>query len=145
MNDNVTNYGCITTTDTADTVSGSWWEYTTPLRYQEPIVSIPSVWTEPYYNNKKGDDNMRYLYYVILVNPKNDEFFTTKVVAKSEMAALMFAYGKSNFSNVGKITTKLISVDVQFDELKYNCKQLMEWKKEKSLEKALETIKKAIE
>ena len=144
------NYGIGTEigSKTTTTAGTGWYEYTTTPNYAcEPIVSIPSVWIEPtpLYQNKKRDDDMRYLYYVILVNPKTDEFFTTKVVAKSETSALMEAYSESNFSNVGKISEGIIAIGVPFDDLKYNCKQLMEWKEEKSLEKALETIKKAVE
>ena len=130
------DYGCVTTSNNTKTVVGNYWEHTYPKTACETIVSIPSAWYAPIplYQNKKGDDDMRYLYYVILVNPKNDEFFTTKVVAKSETSALMEAYNESQFKD-----------EITFDDLKYNCKQLMEWKKEKSLEKALETIKKAVE
>ena len=146
MNDNVTNHGCITTTDTANTFTSDLY-YTTPNYTYEPIVNIPSVWyaLTPLYQNKKGDDDMRYLYEVILVNPKDDDFYVDRVVAKSETSALMFAYGKSNFSNVSKVATKLISVDVPFDDLKTSCRVLMEWKKKESLKKAIEIIKKAVE
>ncbi len=123
---------------TANTNSGTYWtlddkhlECTAPY-YQGPVQMLTPFIME----NKKerSDEDMRYLYYVILVNPKTDEFFTTKVVARSETSALMSAYNKSEFvGNVG------------FDELKTNCKVLMEWKQEKSLEKASETIKKAVE
>ncbi|KKK70317.1 hypothetical protein LCGC14_2925170, partial [marine sediment metagenome] len=100
----------------------------------------------PINNNKKGgDENMRYLYEVILVNPKNDELFTTKVVARSETSALMEAYSESQFSSVGKVSETLIAINVPFDDLKTSCRVLMEWKKEKSLKKAIETIKEAVE
>jgi hypothetical protein len=148
------SYGCVTTTNTANTNSGTYWtlddrylEYTTPY-YPAPLYQEPVQMLTPFImENKKerSDEDMRYLYYVILVNPKTDEFFTTKVVAKSETSALMAAYGDSNFSNVEKISEGIVAISVPFDDLKYNCKQLMEWKKEKSLEKALETIKKAVE
>ena len=86
---------------------------------------------------EKGDDDMRCLYEVILVNPKTDEFFTTKVVAKSETSALMKAYTESGIIQP--------TTSVPFDELETRYNKIMEWKKEKSLEKALETIKKAVE
>jgi len=123
--DMVSNSGSITTT----TNTGDWYEYTT-TPYQEPIVSIPIL-------NKKGDDDMRYLYEVILVNPKNDAFYVDRVVAKSETSALMKAYEYSDFNATG--------LKIEFDDLKTSCRVLMEWKKEKSLKKAIETIKKAVE
>ena len=141
------DYGCVvTTSNTAwNTTAGSYYyDESSPNINDWQYKSLcPSSWP-PIKNNNKGDDNMRYLYEVILVNPKTDEFFTTKVVARSETSALMTAYQESEFSR-GKIVEKFIEVNVPFDELKTNCKVLMEWKKEKSLEKALETIKKAIE
>ena len=94
----------------------------------------PSSW--PLLNNEKGGDNMRYLYEVILVNPKNEEFEVGNVIARSETAALMIAYNDSDFSDVESY--------VEFDDLKTKCRVLMEYKKEDSLEKALENIKKAI-
>ena len=94
-------------------------------------------------NNKKGDENMRYLYEVILVNPKSDTFYVDRVVARSETSALMEIYKDSPFNE--KCESGIVCDATPFDDLKYNCKQLMEWKKEKSLEKALETIKKAVE
>ena len=106
-------------------------------------ISTPYIYPTPYMgsykneNNKKGDDDMRYLYEVILVNPKNDEFYIDKVVARSETSALMAIYAESNFIQPPNT--------VKFDDLKTSCKILMEWKKEKSLKKAIETIKKAVE
>ena len=140
--------GGITTTSTGD--YPYYYDYTKSLRYQEPIVSIPSVWTEPYYEWKnisgsltriieKGDDNMRYLYEVILVNPKRDAFSICKVVAKSETSAIMKAYKQTQETKVDAIW------GIDFDDLKTQCRILMEWKKEKSLTKAIETIKKAVE
>ena len=109
--------GCITTT------TNPYWN------------SIPSVWID---NNKKGDDNMRYLYEVILVNPKDDEFYVDRVVARSETSALMEVYSDSPFSEREPDV-------VNFDDLKTSCRVLMEWKKKESLKKAIETIKKAVE
>ena len=133
------DYSSLATDNTAGTITAGSYYYdeSSPNIEQWRYVNVPSVWYAPI-KNKKGDDDMRYLYYVILVNPKTDEFFTTKVVAKSETSALMAAYNLSQFSEPNENETP-------FDDLKYNCKQLMEWKKEKSLEKALETIKKAVE
>ena len=139
--------GSITTTNAGDypyyevatPLCPSSWEtyypppYNTGEQFDEAIKRL-----ENKINNKmKGDDDMRYLYEVILVNPKNDIFHETKVVAKSETSALMSAYNKSEFAK------KAPGAD--FDDLKTSCRILMEWKKEKSLEKALETIKKAVE
>jgi len=107
-----------------DTKSSAWNE-TYTIKYLEPINN----------NNEKGDDDMRYLYEVILVNPKNDDYVIRHVIAKSETSAIMQAYDKDDFSEV----------DIKFDDLKTSCRVLMEWKKEKSLKKAIETIKKAVE
>jgi len=133
---------------TTDTTAGTWWEYTTPyyeLPQQPVIISTPFVYPTPLKNNKKGDDDMRYLYEVILVNPKNDTFSEVRIVAKSETSALMKAYDATQFRN--KINKTLIGnlEGVDFDDLKTSCRVLMEWKKEKSLKKAIETIKKAVE
>ena len=128
-------YRSLITDNTAitTTTSGNWYEYTTP--YQEPVQIVTPFIME---NNKKGgDEDMRYLYEVILVNPKNEDWYETKVVAKSETSALMSAYNRSIFVTV-------TGSEAKFDDLKTSCRVLMEWKKEKSLEKALETIKKAI-
>lgn len=103
------------------------------LTITTPYYTMPSLAIPP--DNKKGGDDMRYLYEVILVNPKNDKFVKSEVVAKSETSAIMKTYNASQF-NVD---------DVPFDDLKTSCKILMEWKKEKSLKKAIETIKKAVE
>ena len=79
-----------------------------------PMVDIPQL-----YQNKKGDNDMRYLYEVILVNPKNDTFWTYEVVAKSETSALMKTYKTSTFYD-----------KVEFDDLKTSCHIIFEWKKE---------------
>lgn len=104
----------------------------------------PYIYTDPNYgklgtiNNKKGDDDMRYLYEVILVNPKTDEFYIDRVVARSETSALMEVYNDSPFF-------ERKNNNMKFDDLKTSCRILMEWKKEKSLKKAIETIKEAVE
>ena len=84
-------------------------------------------------NKNKENEDMRYLYEVILVNPKNDTFYETKVIARSDTSALLNAYNKSPFETI------------LFDDLKTSCRVLMQWEKEKSLTKAIETIKKAVE
>lgn len=125
-----------TLTDTAGSITT-----TSPYYYDESSSNI-NAWK--YISGsvtriiEKGDDNMRYLYEVILVNPKDDEFEVFELVARSETAALMFAYGDSDFNDKEK-------THVDFDDLETQCRILMSWKKKKSLEKALETIKKAVE
>ncbi len=130
------------TTNTGDgivgTISGT---LTSPYYYDK---SSPNINNWKYISDsvtriiEKGDDDMRYLYEVILVNPKDDEFEVFELVARSETAALMFAYGDSDFNDEKKGY-------VEFDDLETQCRILMSWKKKKSLEKALETIKKAVE
>jgi len=129
----------VTLTNTAGTITGSdiYYDESSPnINDWQYVPMCPSSWPMSI-NNKKGDDDMRYLYEVILVNPKNDDFYTTKVVAKSETSALMKAYTESGFIQP--------TTSVPFDELETRYNKIMEWKKEKSLEKALETIKKAVE
>ena len=137
----------VTLENTARTITGSniYYDESSPNIEQWRYVNVPSVWYEPTpkNNNKKGDDDMRYLYEVILVNPKNDTFYVDRVVARSETSALMEIYKDSPFNE--KCESGIVCDATAFDDLKTNCKVLMEWKKEKSLEKALETIKKAVE
>ena len=131
MNDNVTSYGSLTTSNTAvTTATADDWVYTTPNydMSHQPVVNIPSVWftPTPLYKNKKGDENMRYLYEVILVCPKDDDFEIFEVVAKTEASALMQAYNMSDFSGNDELNLD----EVPFDELKTQCRVLMSWKKE---------------
>ena len=72
------------------------------------------------YNNK-GDDNMRYLYEVILVNPEDENFEIFEIVAKTETSALLQAYEISDFSGTEELDR------VEFDDLKTKCRVLMEW------------------
>ena len=130
---------------TTTTGSGYYYDANSPnpndWRYMyTPFTYFPTVEEMNKYN-KKGDDNMRYLYEVILVNPKDENFEIFEIVAKTEISALMQAYEMSDFAGNEELELE----QVEFDDLKTQCRVLMEWKKEKSLEKALETIKKAIE
>jgi len=140
MSDDITMWTDSGTLTTAGT--GDYYTYGTGSIYVEPMAIDPYEWKkisgsisriiEP----KEGDDDMRYLYEVILVNPKNDTYYMQQQVARSETSALMETYNESQFS---------IENNVPFDDLKTSCRILMEWKKEKSLKKAIETIKKAVE
>ena len=139
------NSNILTSTD-AYTIDPKYWcisdeIYTGKPSTQEDVKKALDWYklaTEQDFNNKKGgDEDMRYLYEVILVNPKNDEYVVNYEVARSETSALMEAYKKSQFNS------ELEGVD--FDDLKTSCRVLMEWKKEKSLKKAIETIKEAVE
>lgn len=130
------SYTIGTTTDagslTISSDSGSWKESTTPASIRNLYQKCD---TEQ--NNKEGgDEDMRYLYEVILVNLKNDTFSIDHVIARSETSALMEVYEKWEGLNKDILP---------FDDLKTSCRVLMEWKKEKSLKKAIETIKKAVE
>ena len=110
--------------------------YTTSDRLGNDVDFFKSYdWRIRNYEIKKLKENedMRYLYEVILVNPKNDTFYETKVIARSDTSALLNAYNKSPFETI------------LFDDLKTECRILMEWKKEKSLTKAIEIIKEAVE
>ena len=108
------------------------WKYMYAPFYPAPSNVIITNITEYGKNNKKGDDNMRYLYEVILVNPEDEEFEIFEIVAKTETSALLQAYEISDFSGTEELDR------VEFDDLKTHCRVLMEWK-------ALENIKKAIE
>jgi len=103
---NAGDWVTLTNTD-AYTTDSKYWDW-----IQDPFSRIVS-------NNKKGDDDMRYLYEVILVNPKNDKFEFFHKVARSEVCALMYAYEGSKFNSI-----------IAFDDLKTSCRILMEWKKE---------------
>jgi hypothetical protein len=133
--------GCVTVSNTTDTISGGWYGIAT-APYQEPVQIFTPFITEVSKEKiiKEGDDeDMRYLYEVILVNPEDENFEIFEVVAKNETSALMQTYEISDFKGTKEVER------VEFDELKTHCRILFEWKKEKSLEKALETIKKAVE
>ena len=113
--------------------------YTTSDRLGNDVDFFKSYdWRIRNYEIKKIKENedMRYLYEVILVNPKNEQFFECKVIARSETSALMEAYNK---------IPVMFGKNTKFDDLKTSCRILMEWKKEKSLTKAIETIKEAVE
>lgn len=107
-NDNTADSGSITINTPTYTIDPNvyGWNWV-----QAPGYVVP--------NNKKGDDDMRYLYEVILVNPKNDKFEFFHKVARSEVCALMYAYEGSKFNSI-----------IAFDDLKTSCRILMEWKKE---------------
>lgn len=123
------------------TIDPKYWEYTQPNYVREETSDIKDVYYDPLNPNnmkltimKGGDEDMRYLYEVILVNPKNDAFMVDYNIAKTETSALMTVYNNSDFKDI-----------VKFDDLKTSCRVLMEYKEEKSLKKAIETIKKAVE
>jgi len=137
-------YSSLVTDNTATTITaGSYYydESSPNIEQWKYVPMCPSSWPINENNNNKGDDDMRYLYEVILVNPEDENFEIFEVVAKNETSALMQAYEMSDFSGNDELNLDR----VEFDELKTHCRVLMEWKKEKSLEKALETIKKAVE
>ena len=114
----------VDTTTTKTTGSGYYYDESSPNINDWQYKSLcPSCW--PLLNNEKGGDNMRYLYEVILVNPKDDEFEIGNVVARSEVAALMYAYEDSKFNDTDKEYA-------DFDDLKTQCRVLMQWKKEVS-------------
>ena len=129
--------GC-TSMDTAGTVTGDLYYYTTPTDYDYDAWKY--LYPPPYNSGEqfneaikrlenkinkstKGDDNMRFLYEVILVNPKDDEFEIFEIVAKTETSALMQAYIMSDFAGTEKLN------EVEFDNLTTQCRVLMEWKK----------------
>lgn len=124
-----------------DSTAGGWvsidtsstW-YQEPLQVTTPLCPFIMPVEQEVKIKKGGDDDMRYLYEVILVNPKTEGFDFMRVVAKNETSAMMKAYNNSAFEGA-----------VEFDELKTSCRVLMEWKKEKSLEKAIKMIKEATE
>ena len=104
------------------------WEYMYAPFYPAPSNVIITNITEYGKNNNKGDNNMRYLYEVILVNPEDENFEIFEVVAKTETSALMQAYEMSDFAG-----NEELDLDrVEFDELKTKCRVLMEWRKERT-------------
>ena len=90
------------------------------------------------FKNEKEKEDMMYLWEVILVNPKTNDFEIYDVTAKSETSALMEVYKISQEDIESEI------FDVDFDDLKTQCTITMQWKKEKDLKKAIETIKDAV-
>jgi len=66
---------------------------------------------------------MRYLFEVILVNPKNDAYEVFEATGKNETSALFEAYSLSQTMEESEIK------GVEFDDLKTQCRVLMEWKK----------------
>jgi len=90
------------------------------------------------FKNEKEKEDMMYLWEVILVNPKDDNYEIFEVTAKSETSALMEAYMLSQTEEDSELN------NVEFDDLKTSSKVLFEWKKEKDLKKAIETIKDAV-
>ena len=120
-------YSSLVTDDTAGTITAGSYYYDESSPNPENwkyVPYCPSSWA-PINIIKKGDDNMRYLYEVILVNPKDDEFEIFEVVAKTEASALMQAYNMSDFSGNEELNLK----EVPFDDLKTQCRVLMSWKK----------------
>ena len=127
------------TTDytTRYTTDGSGWQlgvgdfetygnYDIPSR--EEIIQSVNIWNSinmPLLidNKNKGGKDMRYLYEVILVNPKNDAFEIDVFVAKTETSALFEAYSLSQSLEESEIK------GIEFDDLKTQCRVLMEWKK----------------
>jgi len=104
-----------------------WWDNTTP----NPLYNYLE------FKNEKEKEDMMYLWEVILVNPKTDDFEAFEVTAKSETSALMVAYGLSQVEN-SDIN------GIEFDDLVSQCNVEMEWVKEKSLTKAIKTIQEAV-
>jgi len=116
-------------TGSIDSATGNiWWDNTTP----NPLYNYLE------FKNEKEKEDMMYLWEVILVNPKDDNYEIFEVTAKSETSALMEAYMLSQTEEDSELN------NVEFDDLKTSSKVLFEWKKEKDLKKAIETIKDAV-
>jgi len=116
-------------TGSIDSATGNiWWDNTTP----NPLYNYLE------FKNEKEKEDMMYLWEVILVDPKTDLYEIFEVTAKSETSALMEAYMLSQTEEDSELN------NVEFDDLKTSCKVLFEWKKEKDLKKAIETIKDAV-
>jgi len=75
------------------------------------------------FKNEKEKEDMRYLYEVILVNPKNDAYEVFEATGKNGTSALFEAYSLSQTMEESEIK------GVEFDDLKTQCRVLMEWKK----------------
>ena len=111
---NTTDSGCITT-------SNAGLNYYT---YANPIVdnSLINLASQNIINEKEEED-MRYLYEVILVNPINDAYEIYDAAGKNETSALFEAYSLSQSLEESEIK------GIEFDDLKTQCRVLMEWKK----------------
>jgi len=121
---------CVTTTCWSNT--GDYYTYANPI-VDNGLINLAS---QNIINEKEKED-MMYLWDIILVNPKNDAFEAFEVTAKSETSALMEAY------TLSQIEDSDIN-GIEFDDLKVQCTMEMQWKKEKDLNKAIETIKDAV-
>ena len=107
------DYGCVVTTNTAwNTTAGNYYydESSPNIGEWKYMPLCPSSWA-PIKNNKKGDDNMRYLYEVILVNPEDDNFEIFEIVAKTETSALMQAYEMSDFAGNEELELEQVDFD----------------------------------
>ena len=114
--------GTITSTNTGTFITPTYYyDESSPNINDWGYKLVPMVGEPQLSQKKKGGDDMRYLYEVILVNPKDDEFEICEVVAKSETSALMTAYGIGDFSD--------ITDGVPFDDLETQCRILMSWEK----------------
>jgi len=122
---------CVTTTCWSNT--GDYYTYANPI-VDNGLINLAS---QNIINEKEKED-MMYLWEVILVNPKDDNYEIFEVTAKSETSALMEAYMLSQTEEDSELN------NVEFDDLKTSSKVLFEWKKEKDLKKAIETIKDAV-
>jgi len=122
---------CVTTTCWSNT--GDYYTYANPI-VDNGLINLASQ----NIINKKEKEDMMYLWEVILVNPKDDNYEIFEVTAKSETSALMEAYMLSQTEEDSELN------NVEFDDLKTSSKVLFEWKKEKDLKKAIETIKDAV-
>jgi len=103
--------------------------YTTPYVVPPPALLIGDLDVEKSirelnkFKERKEEEDMRCLYEVILVNPKNDAYEVYDAVGKNETSALFEAYSLSQTMEKSEIK------GVEFDDLKTQCRCLMEWKK----------------
>ena len=114
------NSGCITINSDSNTLTSTDAYTIDPKYYEWTTANLGTAYGTP--NNKKGgDEDMRYLYEVFLVNPKNDTCFADKIIARSETSALMKTYHNSEYDG-----------NIDFDDLKISCRVLIQWKKKQS-------------
>ena len=116
---------CTTTGGTGDIymTDNKYWEYTPPALLIGDLDVEKSIRELNKFKERKEGEDMRYLFEVILVNPKNDAFEIDVFVAKTETSALFEAYSLSQSLEESEIK------GIEFDDLKTQCRVLMEWKK----------------
>ena len=125
ITDNCLYDSCTTTGGTGDIymTDNKYWEFKPPALLIGDSDVEKSIRELNKFKERKEEEDMRYLYEVILVNPINDAYEIYDAAGKNETSALFEAYNLSQSLEESEIK------GVEFDDLKTQCRVLMEWKK----------------